>query len=169
MEGWERTETKVQKSRQVGIYLKKSRQKVWKYGVLCATFVLQRCYTKIMATKRKTTRTSPTGIRFDIEKLSFISERENLETKQQVVDFLMENYWWDKKSEDKALSAPIKHIPPSKREVVEQVVKDFTKPTNQIKPQEQPKSNFTIDTRPQKPQELSTFMQKRQQMKNGGK
>ena len=75
-----------------------------------------------MATKRKTTRTSPTGIRFDIEKLSFISERENLETKQQVVDFLMENYWWDKKSEDKALSAPIKHIPPSKREIVEQVL-----------------------------------------------
>lgn len=75
-----------------------------------------------MATKRKTTRTSPTGIRFDIEKLSFISEREKLETKQQVVDFLMENYWWDKKSEDKALSAPIKHIPPSKREIVEQVL-----------------------------------------------
>ena len=47
-----------------------------------------------MATKRKTTRTSPTGIRFDIEKLSFISEAEKLETKQQVVDFLMDNYWW---------------------------------------------------------------------------
>ena len=32
-EGWERTGIKVQKSRQKGIYLKKSRQKVWKYGV----------------------------------------------------------------------------------------------------------------------------------------
>ena len=46
------------------------------------------------------------------------------------------------------LSGAIPHISSSKREVVEQVVKDFTKPTNQIKPQEQPKSNFTIDTRP---------------------
>lgn len=46
------------------------------------------------------------------------------------------------------LSGAIPHIPPSKREVVEQVVKDFTKPTNQIKPQEQPKSNFAINTRP---------------------
>jgi len=37
---------------------------------------------------------------------------------------------------------------------------------------EQPKSNFTIDTRPENPhkqQELSNFMQKRQQLKNGGK
>ena len=91
-----------------------------------------------MATKRKTTRTSPTGIRFDIEKLSFISKTENLETKQQVVDFLMENYWWTKKSEDKLLSSPIKHTPLSKKEVVE----------HEIKPKEQQKSNFTIDTRP---------------------
>ena len=70
------------------------------------------------------------------------------------------------------LSGAIPHIPPSKREVVEQVVKDFTKPTNEIKPKEQPKSNFTIDTRPEephKPQQLSTFMQRRQQMKNGNK
>jgi hypothetical protein len=70
------------------------------------------------------------------------------------------------------LSGSIPHIPPSKREVVEQVVKDLTNPTNEVKPKEQPKSNFTIDTRPEephKPQQLSTFMQKRQQMKNGGK
>jgi len=46
------------------------------------------------------------------------------------------------------LEIPIPHIPPSKREVVEQVVKDFTKPTNEIKPKDQPKSNFAIDTRP---------------------
>ncbi len=46
------------------------------------------------------------------------------------------------------LSGSIPHIPPSKREVVEQVVKDLTKPTNEVKPKEQPKSNFTIDTRP---------------------
>ena len=46
------------------------------------------------------------------------------------------------------LSGAIPHIPPSKREIVEQVVKDFTKPTNEIKPKDQPKSNFAIDTRP---------------------
>ena len=111
-----------------------------------------------MATKRKTTRTSPTGIRFDIEKLSFISEREKLETKQQVVDFLMENYWWDKKSEDKALTAPVKHIPPSKREIVEQVVNSPDEPTSEITPEE-----------PSKQQHLSPFLQRRQQIKNGNK
>lgn len=77
-----------------------------------------------------------------------------------------------KKKEVNPLEVPVKHIPPSKREVVEQVVKDFTKPTNEVKPKEQPKSNFTIDTRPENPhkqQELSNFMQKRQQLKNGGK
>jgi len=97
-----------------------------------------------MATKRKTTRTTPTGIRFDLEKLSFILANEKLETRQGVVDFLMDSYWWKNKS---PFDAPVKHIPPSKREVVEQVVKDLTKPTNEVKPKEQPKSNFTIDTR----------------------
>lgn len=100
-----------------------------------------------MATKRKTTRTTPTGIRFDLEKLSFILANEKLGTRQGVVDFLMDSYWWKNKPQFEPTSS-VKHIPPSKMEVVEQVVKDLTKPTNEVKPKEQPKSNFTIDTRP---------------------
>lgn len=49
------------------------------------------------------------------------------------------------------LSAGIPNISPSKREVVEQVIKDFSKPTNEVKPKEQPKSNFTIDNNPKHP------------------
>ena len=62
-----------------------------------------------------------------------------------------------KKKEVRPLETPIKHIPPSKREIVEQVVRDFTKPTNEIKPKEQPKSNFTIDTRPKNLEELKSM------------
>ena len=42
-------------------------------------------------------KTKPTGVRFDIEKLSFILSREKLTTNQQVIDFLMNKYWWDNK------------------------------------------------------------------------
>lgn len=91
--------------------------------VWCATFVLQKCDTAIMATKRKTTKTSPIGIRFDIEKLSFISERENLETKQQVVDFLMENYWWGKKTENNPAATKVGNVILSKPEHQKQIIK----------------------------------------------
>lgn len=42
-------------------------------------------------------KTTPTSIRFDIEKLALVKERERLVTGQQVVDFLLNKYWWDNK------------------------------------------------------------------------
>lgn len=47
--------------------------------------------------EKAATKTSPTGIRFDIEKLSFVQGRENVPTKQKVVDFLLNKYWWENK------------------------------------------------------------------------
>ena len=55
------------------------------------------------------------------------------------------------------LEIQIPYIPPSKREIVEQVVNDFTKSTNEVKPKEQPKSNFTINTRPKTLDELKAM------------
>ena len=42
-------------------------------------------------------KTNPVGVRFDIDKLGFIKEREKLVTNQQVIDFLMNKYWWENK------------------------------------------------------------------------
>lgn len=39
-------------------------------------------------------KSNPTGIRFDLDKIEFIKQREKLTTNQQVVDFLMNKYWW---------------------------------------------------------------------------
>lgn len=42
-------------------------------------------------------RTKPIGVRFDPEKLEFIKGREKLESNQQVVDLLVNRYWWEHK------------------------------------------------------------------------
>lgn len=39
-------------------------------------------------------KTSPISIRFDIEKLEFIQEKEKLNSAQKVVDFLLDSFWW---------------------------------------------------------------------------
>jgi hypothetical protein len=39
-------------------------------------------------------RTDPSSVRFDIDKLEFIKKREKLTSSQQVIDFLMNDYWW---------------------------------------------------------------------------
>jgi hypothetical protein len=54
--------------------------------------VLQTCY--ICATMAKT---NPIGVRFDTDKLDFIKGREKLTSNQQVVDYLLNKYWWDNK------------------------------------------------------------------------
>lgn len=43
---------------------------------------------------KRVLKTSPTGVRFDIAKLAFIKGREGLETTQQVVNFLADEYYW---------------------------------------------------------------------------
>ncbi len=47
--------------------------------------------------QKESEKTRPTGIRFDIDKLTFIQKRENVPTKQKVVDFLLNKYWWENK------------------------------------------------------------------------
>jgi len=42
-------------------------------------------------------RSNPTGIRFDVEKIEFVKQREKLKSNQQVVDLLMNKYWWEHK------------------------------------------------------------------------
>ena len=42
-------------------------------------------------------RTKPIGVRFDPEKLEFVKGREKLTSNQQVVDLLMNRYWWENK------------------------------------------------------------------------
>lgn len=75
---------------------------------------------------KESTKTSPSGVRFDKEQLEFIQKKElKLTTKQKVVDFLLNKYWWENKvavpnhkglppeesvapeSENKAIVAPI--------------------------------------------------------------
>jgi len=54
--------------------------------------VLRLCY--ICATMA---RTNPIGVRFDPDKLEFVKTREKLESNQQVVDLLINKYWWEHK------------------------------------------------------------------------
>jgi len=54
--------------------------------------VLRLCY--VCATMA---RTNPIGVRFDPDKLDFIKKREKLESNQQVVDLLINRYWWEHK------------------------------------------------------------------------
>lgn len=54
----------------------------------CATIVLLLFYMN---------KTKPIGVRFDPEKLEFIKSREKLKSNQQVVDLLVNKYWWDHK------------------------------------------------------------------------
>lgn len=41
---------------------------------------------------RPKTKTDPIGVRFNIEKLKTIQEKENLDSPQKVLDFLMDGY-----------------------------------------------------------------------------
>lgn len=58
---------------------------------------------------------------------------------------------------------------PKKKTAAKTVVKDYTKPTNEVKPPEQPKTNHTIDTTqnqlPEKPDWMKQLELRRQQNK----
>lgn len=64
--------------------------------------MLLMCYVCAMEEKqersyaKESTKSSPTGIRFDIEQLEFVQKKEpKLTTKQKVVDFLLNKFWWE--------------------------------------------------------------------------
>ena len=42
-------------------------------------------------------KSDPIGIRFDREKLELIKAKEGLDSPQRVVNFLMDQYWWQNK------------------------------------------------------------------------
>jgi len=45
---------------------------------------------------KESTKTKPSGVRFDKEQLEFIQKKEpKLTTKQKVVDFLLNKFWWE--------------------------------------------------------------------------
>lgn len=70
--------------------------------------MLRMCYVCAMVDKKErsyakeSTKSKPSGIRFDLEQLEFIQKRESkLNTKQKVVDFLLNKYWWEQKIDAK--------------------------------------------------------------------
>ncbi len=85
----------------------------------------------------KANKSNPFSIRVDLEKFDFVKKREKLDTGQQTVDFLLNKYWW----ENKLPHITAKEAPPLELKTMQ----DLTKPTNEIKPFEQPKTNFSID------------------------
>lgn len=73
-------------------------------------------------------KSKPTGIRFDLEKVNLIKEKEKLTTNQQVVDFLMNRYWWEHK-----LAIPTyKGVPPLPKNIVENDIKEEEKDNSEI-------------------------------------
>lgn len=45
----------------------------------------------------KASKSKPFSIRVDLEKFGFVKNREKLESGQQVVDYLLNKYWWENK------------------------------------------------------------------------
>lgn len=50
-----------------------------------------------MTEERKNRKGDNKSIRFDEKKYELVCSEENLETPQQVVDFLVDKYWWEKR------------------------------------------------------------------------
>jgi hypothetical protein len=78
--------------------------------------VIYMCYICAMEDKKQrsyakeSNKSKPSGVRFDLEKVEFLKKKENLNTFQKVVDFLLNKYWWEYK-----VAIPThKGLPPSK-------------------------------------------------------
>jgi len=57
---------------------------------------------------KESTKSKPSGVRFDLEKVEFVKTKEELNTYQKVVDFLLNKYWW----EFKIAKPTHKEVPP---------------------------------------------------------
>ncbi len=103
---------------------------------------------------KESTKTTPSGIRFDKEQLEFVQKKEpKLTTKQKVVDFLLNKFWWDNKvaipshkglppeevviSENKAIIAPVLEstvvMPPKPQSELISSVNEFERRLRAIK------------------------------------
>jgi len=65
-------------------------------------------------------RTSPVSIRFDPEKLALIKLRENIDSPQRVIDYLVDAYYW----QHKLNPAPKNGQPTTEFEALERQIKD---------------------------------------------
>lgn len=43
-------------------------------------------------------KTNPTSIRFDEDQLNFVKTEEKIDSPQKVVNFLLNKYWWERRS-----------------------------------------------------------------------
>jgi hypothetical protein len=86
-------------------------------------------------------RTDPSSVRFDREKLEFIMKRESLSSKQQVIDLLVNKYWWEFKM-------PI--------------------PTHKESPPLDLKPVFNEDTKIEKPRPEKTFQEYKEDINSAG-
>ena len=95
------------------------------------------CYVCAMEDKqersyaKESTKSKPTGVRFDLEKSEFVKKREKLNTFQKVVDFLLNKYWWENR-----MPVPThKEAPPLalKQEMVQEQPKQVTPPPKAFK------------------------------------
>lgn len=68
-----------------GNVLSEGKRFIWKYNTIVAIFVAS---FVIMA------KTKPTSIRFDPEKLALVKVKKGLQTPQQVVNYLLDTFWW---------------------------------------------------------------------------
>lgn len=103
---------------------------------------------------KESTKSNPTGIRFDKEQLEFIQKKEpKLTTKQKVVDWLLNKFWWEYKvavpshkglppdeptqSENKTIVAPVIEstvvMPPKPESPIIASVNEFEKRLRAIK------------------------------------
>jgi len=91
----------------------------------CVTFVFPMSYFGVTIAYMKH-KGSPTSIRFDNEKVEFVKQREKLKSGQQVVDFLLNKYWW----ECKVHKPTYRDVPPIK---IEEHTIAKMQPTTQLK------------------------------------
>lgn len=101
--------------------------------------MLRLCYICAMNVQKdrsyakESTKSKPTGIRFDLEKVEFVKIREKLNTYQKVVDFLLNKFWWEHKIPIvTAKEAPPLHL---KSESVVEVPKQENEPQIALKSQ----------------------------------
>ena len=78
---------------------------------------------------------NPTGVRMNDEKLKFVMEKEGLTSRQKVVNFLLDRYWWEQK---------IGSVPTLDRQVQ---IQNLNETTNEVKPPEPPKEPYAINTK----------------------
>jgi hypothetical protein len=93
-------------------------------------------------------KTNPIGVRFREEILNKLKTDHGIDTPQKALVFL-ERFYANHCELAKDITAPL-------RKGGEVKIKDLTKPTTDLKPHEQPRVNFSIDTTPKTSEALNS-------------